>query len=98
MWSLTSEKWEGAGSTIRTSHPFNLGSVILECVSAASAFGDPNKEVPKAPYFFGVFLCWIPERAHDVRAFEDDGQFDFYEFQFLHGLLCGDDVVGWQRV
>ena len=55
MWSLTSEKWEGAGSTIRTSHPFNLGSVILECVSAASAFGDPNKEVPKAPYFFGVF-------------------------------------------
>ena len=33
----------------------NLGSVILECVSAASAFGDPNKEVPKAPYFFGVF-------------------------------------------
>ena len=44
-----------AGSTSRTPHPFNLGSVILECVSAASAFGDPNKEVPKALYFFGVF-------------------------------------------
>src|ERR671925_1714423 len=34
-------------------------------------------------------LCWIPERAHDVREFEDDGPFGFYIFQFLHRLLRG---------